>query len=94
MTQKLTEFLRESAAFEVHDATDGRLEVSTVQGAGSAKRERKPSAREILVKRGASGLSDYLEDNPNSPQRIQDEMRGHSLLGGVEKLQGGVERDG
>jgi len=42
----------------------------------------KPSARSILGESGALGLSSYLDLHPLSPQRIQEEMRSLSLLGG------------
>jgi len=46
----------------------------------------KPTAKEILLEDGAPGLSDYLDANPQSPERIQGEMKGYSLLGGISTL--------
>lgn len=48
--------------------------------------QSKPTAQDLLIDRGPAGLGAYLEDNPQSPARIQDEMRGVSLLGGVAIL--------
>jgi hypothetical protein len=48
----------------------------------------KPSAESILAEQGAEGLTAYLEANPQSPKRIQDEMRNISLLGGAYNVDG------
>ena len=42
----------------------------------------KPTAEYLLANKGAEGLTEYLEENPQSPKRIQEEMRNISLLGG------------
>jgi len=44
--------------------------------------------REILEQEGAAGLGRYLDENPQSARRIQDEMRGGSLFGGPASSNG------
>jgi len=38
-------------------------------------------AKDILDKEGTAGLTSYLEENPHSARRIQDEMNGEALFG-------------
>ena len=43
----------------------------------------KSPAKLLLKERGAPGITQYLEEQPQSARRIQDEMRELSMLGGA-----------
>ena len=48
-------------------------------------------ATEILENAGPEGLADYLEQHPQSPRRIQGEMKGVSLLGRAAEVEAEYE---
>ena len=74
----------QALALEGDDETATSPEPLLQQSAQGKAAGGKPSAQAILREGGGEGMSQYLEEHPQSPTRIQAELRGMSLLGGAD----------